>query len=105
MNKDEFEKQYDEVLREFGFTIKTWQEKIADKQGCSELDYVNSKKGTGLKDTLIIVLFCNNSESIDIELDVPSKRDPPFGYEYYFKDMSELIAFLPNVKRGVEIEG
>jgi len=99
MNKEEFEKQYDEVLKEFGFIHKRVEKTTAGDKKYIQLIYETTKR-QGFSDPteILFVLFKNNEVLDDIMLYIIVKNNSH--KKYRFRNMEDLISFLKCHKRG-----
>ena len=100
MNKDEFEKKYDEVLKQLGFIHKREYETTAGNQKYIHLIYETNKRPGFQDPTEISFTFSkSNNEALEgIWLHIPVKNYPH--QNYGFNSVEDLIYFLKKHKRG-----
>jgi len=100
MNKDEFEKKYDEVWKQLGFIHKSEDETTFGNQTFIHLTYETNKR-QGYENALEIsfTFSKNNNEALEgIILSIPVKNYPPQSFR--FDHVEDLIYFLKTHKRG-----
>jgi len=100
MNKVEFEKKYDEVLKQLGFIHKREYETTVGNQKYIHLIYETNKR-QGFEDaTEILFLFSKSNNEVldDILLSIPVKNYPH--QTHRFNTVEDLIYFLKEHKRG-----
>jgi len=98
MNKDEFEKKYDEVLKQLGFIHKEVEEITAGNQYIQLIYETNKRQGFSDPIEILFIFSKNNEVLDDIMLYIPVKNNPPENYR--FRNIENLIYYLKTHKRG-----